>query len=372
MSVDQIQLSCPYGCGTLFTASRPAHIPSEQFCQAWKNDANGSGPHKFTCGTCGGEAVVHDDGSPASSDGNIDLANVSKPRIDALGATKSGSTAGGTEISLTGHAFDVATPTVKVNGVAATSVSVASATSLTCDTPAGTIGLIVAEYHMKLAHGTVTGGPFVVAETVTGGTSSATGVVTQVEAAYLMVKTVSGVFENGETITGGTSSASADLNADPASPAFSAGETITGQTSGSTATVQLAGTMRCDTFSGDMTDGEEILGGTSAARATLASSDCMDGFVTVSVENTNGSRGSHINHGTVSGGPFQRKETITGGTSNATAKIAYVGNGFLKVTDVSGQFTASETLTGGTSGATASYTSIYAGALVRAFEYTSS
>jgi len=370
MAVDQIQLSCPYGCGVLFTVNRPAHITSEQFCQAWKDDANGPGPHKFTCATCGGEAVVHDDGTPAASDGNIDFTNVSKPRVDSLGATKSGGTAGGTSIELTGHAFDVETPTVKVDGVAATSVSVGSATSLTCDTPAGKVRLLVAEMHMKLAHGAVTGGPFQVGETVTGGTSSATGVVTQVEAAYLMIKTVTGDFQNGETITGGTSSASAALNADPTVPTFSDSETITGQTSSNTATVQEAATMKCDTFSGDMTDGEEILGGTSAARATLASSDCMNGFVTVSIENANGHRDSKVNHGTVTGGPFQRKEIITGGTSGATAKISLVGDGFLKVSQVSGQFTASETLTGGTSGATAEYLSIHAGELVAAFEYT--
>lgn len=370
MAVDQIQLSCAYGCGVLFTATRPSHITSEAFCQAWKNDANNQGGHKLICGTCGGYMLTVDDGTPASSDGNVEFSNVSPPRIDALGATKSGGTAGGTEITLTGHAFDVETPTVKVDGVEATSVNVASATSLTCDTPAGKIKLVLAEYHQKLAHGTVTGGPFQVGETVTGGTSSATGVVTQVESAYLMVKTVTDVFQNGETITGGTSSATADLNADPTSPTFSDSETITGQTSSSTATVQEAASMKCDTFSGDMTDGEEILGGTSAARATLAGSDCMDGFVTVSVENTNGSRNTQINHGAVTGGPFQRKETITGGASGTTAKVTYVGNGFLKVTSATGQFITAETLTGGTSGATASYTSVYAGSLVKVFEYT--
>jgi len=372
MAVDQIQLSCPYGCGVLFTVTRPSHITSERFCQAWKDDANGAGAHKFICGTCGAEAQIHDDGTPAASDGNIDLTNQSKPRIDSLGATKSGGTGGGTSISIAGHAFDVETPAVKIDGVAATSINVASATSLTCDTPAGKIKVMVSEHHTKLAHGSVTGGPFQVGETVTGGTSSATGVVTQVESAYLMVKTVTDVFQNGETITGGTSGASADLSADPTVPQFSASETITGQTSSNTATVQEAATMKCDTFSGNLTNGEEILGGTSAARATLDGSACVDGLVDVSIENTNGSRDTRINHGTVSGGPFQRKETITGGSSGATAKVTHVGDGFLNVADVSGQFTAAETLTGGTSGATAAYSGVYAGNLVRAFEYTAS
>ena len=56
-----------------------------------------------------------------------------------------------------------------------------------------------------------------------------------------------------------------------------------------------------------------------------------------------------IAHGTVAGGPFQVGETITGGTSAATAKIAWVGSGFIECIDVSGTFAAGETITGGTS-----------------------
>ena len=65
-----------------------------------------------------------------------------------------------------------------------------------------------------LSHGTVTSGPFIVGETVTGGTSTATGIVAAVGADYVQVAT-SGTFVSGETITGGTSSATADLNAAP-------------------------------------------------------------------------------------------------------------------------------------------------------------
>lgn len=58
--------------------------------------------------------------------------------------------------------------------------------------------------------------------------------------------------------------------------------------------------------------------------------------------------------GTVTGGPFVRGETITGGTSSTTANVAYVGSTFLLIDTVSGSgFTDAETITGGTSAATA-------------------
>jgi len=369
MSVDQIQLSCLYGCKVLLTATRPPHLTSERFCQSWKNNANSSSPIKLPCDVCGGEVVVSDDGMPASEDGNVEFENKSKPRIDSISGSVSGGTAGGTEVTVHGHAFDVEDPVVKFDGVPGTGVGVDSGTQLTVDTPAGKIKLDVVDQHTKLSHGTVTDGPFQVGEDITGGTSAATGEVTQVESGYLMVKAVSGAFEDGETITGGTSSASADLDADPTIPAFSEYETVTGQTSSSTAVVKETAPLRCDTFSGDMSDGEEILGGTSAARATLGTPG-MDGAVAVTVENSNGRRGTRINHGEVTDGPFQEQETITGETSGATAVVAAVKDGFLRVVDVSGQFTAAETLTGGTSGATAAYSSIFAGQLVAAFEYT--
>jgi hypothetical protein len=61
----------------------------------------------------------------------------------------------------------------------------------------------------RIAHGTVTSGPFEVGETVTGGTSSATAVVIEVVGTTLTVGTVSGTFDVGETIQGGTSTATA-------------------------------------------------------------------------------------------------------------------------------------------------------------------
>lgn len=65
----------------------------------------------------------------------------------------------------------------------------------------------------RLNHGTVTSGPFVVGETVTGGTSAATAVVQKVGTNYLVVDNITGTFSASETITGGTSSATSPLNA---------------------------------------------------------------------------------------------------------------------------------------------------------------
>jgi len=66
-----------------------------------------------------------------------------------------------------------------------------------------------------------------------------------------------------------------------------------------------------------------------------------------------------IDHGTVADGPFEAGEPITGGTSSATAKIAWVDdtNGYIECINVSGTFEEGETISGGTSIATASITS---------------
>lgn len=59
-------------------------------------------------------------------------------------------------------------------------------------------------------------------------------------------------------------------------------------------------------------------------------------------------------HGSVTGGPFQVGETITGGTSLATADVVHVGDGYLDLTNIAGgPFQAGETITGGTSSASA-------------------
>lgn len=371
MTVEQIQMSCTCGCanGIFFTATKTAKSSEAKFLQAWKNDAAGGG-HVCYCRDCGCTYRTIDDGNPVGSGGNITLQNESQPRADSISAGGSGSTAGGTSVTVEGHGFNVATPTVKFDGTAGTNVNVVSDTQLTVDSPAGAIKLNIAEMHTKLSHGSVTGGPYQVGETVTGGTSSATGVVTEQQANYLMVKTVTGEFVDAEVLTGGTSSATATTDADPSVPTFSVGETITGQSSAVTSTCQDI-YPKVDTLSGSYTADEDVLGGTSGARATLDSTP-MDGFVDVSIENTWGAHSSTalLHHDDVTGGPFEAGETLTGGTSGKTAVVVRAWDRSCTVENVSGPFTAGETLTGGTSSGTADYVSLIRGTLVGSFDYT--
>lgn len=62
-----------------------------------------------------------------------------------------------------------------------------------------------------------------------------------------------------------------------------------------------------------------------------------------------------LSHGTVTNGPFTVGLTVTGGTSSATGKIAYVGSGFVEVAGGNrGTFVAGETITSTTISATLS------------------
>lgn len=67
-----------------------------------------------------------------------------------------------------------------------------------------------------------------------------------------------------------------------------------------------------------------------------------------------------ITHGSVTSGPFQVNEVVTQSVTGAFGTVTNVGSGFLELTDVdeTTPFDATNTLTGGTSGATASSTSL--------------
>jgi hypothetical protein len=76
--------------------------------------------------------------------------------------------------------------------------------------------------------------------------------------------------------------------------------------------------------------------------------------------------GAIIEHGAVTGGPFQVGETITGGTSGTIATITVVDVGGLNISYFvnHNDFENGETITGGTSGATAAITSYDTGSHV--------
>ena len=79
-------------------------------------------------------------------------------------------------------------------------------------TSSKTVVWIRATGSAKLTHAGITAGPFTMGETVTGGTSGATGLVQEatggVGAGYLYVEDVTADFVAGETVTGGASGAS--------------------------------------------------------------------------------------------------------------------------------------------------------------------
>lgn len=246
---------------------------------------------RATCSACACEFTLEDDGVPVGEGGGVQRKDVSKPKLDSVGATVSGTIAGGTTVRLNGMAFSVATPVVRFGGVQGTNISVVSDTALDVDAPAGTLTLNVADGpYAKLTHGSVTGGPFQVDEQITGGTSSSTATVKEVGADYLLIIALSGPFTDSETITGGTSAASADVTTTEALP-FSMAETVTGVSSSSTGVVESLYPLKVASPSGNFTTEEEITGGTSGARAKLAVTP-QSGLVSISVENSYGSRGS--------------------------------------------------------------------------------
>jgi hypothetical protein len=62
--------------------------------------------------------------------------------------------------------------------------------------------------------------------------------------------------------------------------------------------------------------------------------------------------------GTITGGPYEIGETVTGGTSSATGTVAWTATGLLELVNVTGTFVAGETVTGGTSSASSTSASV--------------
>lgn len=65
-----------------------------------------------------------------------------------------------------------------------------------------------------------------------------------------------------------------------------------------------------------------------------------------------------IGHGTITGDPLQIGETISGATSSATGKIAWVGSGYVELIAVSGTFSSGEKVTGSVSSGSAHVSSV--------------
>jgi len=276
-------IQCGRCAGTLLTISNAD-------AQAWKDDA-AQGGHTARC-ACGSAYKTVDDGNPVGEGGGVTTLDVSAPKIDSINIA-TGPIAGGTTIRISGEAFQIPSTTngAKFGGLATAAPTVLSDTAMDVVTPAGKAKFLVDEHYERVAIGTVSGGPFVVGDVITGGTSTETAEVMAVGADYLLVKDRTGAFTAAETLTGSGSGATAPFTS-MSDPAFADGEAVTGQTSGETATMLTGGLLEFTGPSGAFTPGEEILGASSGAMAQLGNPSWYDGTVDVSVENDHGQRQS--------------------------------------------------------------------------------
>ena len=268
---------------------------------------------------------------------------------------------------------------------------------------------------LRLRHGVVSSGPFVVGETVTGATSLQVGVVTvvnanDIEITYLPPEDSSSEgFRLGEIITGGTSGATAITNVEhwpawsggPFTPTADVTLGFGGSLRGVIVTVNadnftvtqvaadfgsemegkniigefgaLAQTRQHGAASGRFEERETVTGGTSGATGVIDrahSSSVQLGDVTGAFQSGETITGSTsgttrvlstiLSHGLVNNGPFEVGETVTGGTSGATGVVTraredWNGYGtYIALTSIAtGPFVSGEVMTGGTSGATA-------------------
>ncbi len=129
-------------------------------------------------------------------------------------------------------------------------------------------------YYEDIASGTLaydnSSGTFTNGETITGGTSLATAVIVSKTATVFTLRAISGTFQNNEQVTGGTSGKTADANGTVTYFQYSVGETITGGTSNATGVITsiTATRLGLDSISGTFQNAEILTGGTSAATSS--------------------------------------------------------------------------------------------------------
>lgn len=136
----------------------------------------------------------------------------------------------------------------------------------------------------------------------------------------------------------------------------------TATTSGSLAyDTKASGTLGYDNSSGTFTNGETITGGTSAATAIVVSKTssvftlrAIIGTFQNNEQVTGGTSGKTADvNGTVTYFDFEESEVITGGTGGATATVLSADGTTLDLSDISGIFQNNELITGSVSAATA-------------------
>jgi hypothetical protein len=138
----------------------------------------------ITCATCKCEHGLVDGGD------HVGQARTPKPRLDSIDVG-TGSAAGGTTVTLTGHALNVGTLVVKFSGIAASIVGSPSSSHAVVTSPAGNFKL--------LTQGAVTGA-LSPGDTITGMSSGKTATIVSVGSGFLIVSSPSGAFTSSEVV----------------------------------------------------------------------------------------------------------------------------------------------------------------------------
>jgi len=301
---------------------------------------------------------------------------VAPPTVTSV-SPNSGSTAGGTAVTITGTNF-AAGATATFGGTAATNVAVVNSTTITATTPAGSAGAVTVSVTVSgqsgsLASGftyvvvptvtsvlpnngpvtggtavTITGANFATGATVTFGTAAATNVAV-VNSTTITATTPAGS-AGAVTVTVTVNSQSGSLTngfAYVAPPTVTSVNPNTGTTSGGTA-VTITGTNFATgatvTFGSTSATNVGVVNSTTITATTPAASA---GAVTVTVTNLGSLSGSLANAYTYTTVPTPTAPTGLTGATGGPGPIYVNGQGYYNSTSLTSHTTASFDSTGG-------------------------
>ena len=283
---------------TLMRAELPEGADELKWRNAWKRTttgAPGGGPQYslIECGGCGADFQLIDDGVDADQGGLVERKNISRPKILSV-SVSGGVPLGGTPVTITGEALENGSLVVKFGDKVA---SITSLTSTSADvvTPPGTYTLNLLETAMDRVVVSGVSGTFVADESVTFGSTGATGTLRRLDGndLYVALSALPGGVTRetlvGEVVTGGTSGATA-TTVSSAKIDMLIGEEVIGQSSGAHATVKSQFPMLVDNPTGAFGPDELVVGQASGATVKLTGSPAYSGAVDVTVSNEFGQR----------------------------------------------------------------------------------
>lgn len=121
--------------GCVCCNDKPLIVVKNASLAAWQEAIANGQIKNLTCTGCGCCYDPCDDGDCISQE------DISCPKIVSIDVA-TGPAAGGTAVTLAGHAFDIGTLVVKFGGVAATNIRNNQSDSVTVDTPAHAAGVV--------------------------------------------------------------------------------------------------------------------------------------------------------------------------------------------------------------------------------------